>query len=427
MRSSVLLAALLVTAAAVTGCAGSSRSPITIGVLSPCLGTFNALYEPTIAAAELPLLARGATPSGTLPSAGLHGATAAGSPVRIITGCSDGSAELAIREARRLVEREGAVVIVGAVVDPEGLALVRYAARHPEITFLPTSSDQSVTLQAALPNVFRFASDSAQSIAGLGSYAYDKLHWRRVVIVGQPTSFDYGEAAGFVTEFCSLGGDVVQRVWATGGLAAARAALADVPMQDIDGAAVFSLTGGLDLIRAFAPRGGLREKVVVDVILGGALAGAFGTRAEGVAWAWPTATDPQGAVWRRYVSAVRHAFPDQESASSPLAVAYYTSMEAVLRALATSGGDLSGEQRRFRSALAASRFASPLGRARLDRNRQLIATNRVALVRTRTGGSPVRTITGIDQSFEGGFPASGPVPGPQAPACRHGNPASWTS
>jgi branched-chain amino acid transport system substrate-binding protein len=427
MRTPVLLAALLVTAASFTGCAGSSPSPVTIGVLSPCLGPFNALYEPTIAAAELPLLARGATPSGTLPSAGLRGSTAAGRTVRIVTGCSDGSAELAIREARRLVEREGAGVIVGGVVDPEGLALARYAARHPEITFLPTSSDQSVTLQDPLPNVFRFASDSAQSIAGLGSYAYDVLRWRRVVILGQPTSFDYGEAAGFVTEFCSLGGDVVQRVWTTGGPAAARAALADVPLQDIDGAAIFSLTGGLDLIRAFAPRGALREKVVVDVILGGALAGAFGRRAEGVAWAWPAATDPQSAAWRRYVSALRRAFPDQGSATSPLAVAYYTSMEAVLRALATSGGDLSGEQRRFRSALAASRFASPLGRARLDRNRQLIATNRVALVRTRTGGSPVRTITGIDQSFEGGFPASGPVPGPQAPACRHGNPASWTS
>lgn len=422
----MLLSALLVTAVAVTGCAGSSPAPITIGVLSPCLGAFNGLYEPTLAAAELPLLARGAAPAGMLPSAGLRGATAAGRTVRIAIGCSDGSAELAIREARRLVEQEGAEIVVGAVVDPEGLALARYAARRPDVTFITTSSDQAVTLHDPLPNVFRFASDSAQSIAGLGSYAYHELHWRRVVILGQPTSFDYGEAAGFVTEFCSLGGDVVRRVWTAGGLAAARAALALVPLQDVDGAAVFSLTGGLDLIRAFAPRGALRQKVVVDVILGGALTGAFGTRAEGVAWAWPAATDPQTAAWRRYVAAVRRSFPDQGSATSPLAVAYSTSIEAVLRALAASGGDLSDAQR-FRSALAASDFQSPLGRVRLDRNRQLIATNRVALVHGKTGGSPVRTIVGIDQSFEGGFLANGPLPGPQAPACRHGNPASWTS
>ena len=265
------LALVVVAIAALTGaCSRDLRPPITIGIVSPCRGTFGALYEPTLAAAELPLIARGATPRGTLPSQGLRSANTQGRPVRVVLGCSDGSAETAIREARRLVEAQGAQILIGALVDPEGLALQRYAARQPGVTFITTSSDQSVTLEHPRANLYRFASDSAQSIAGLGSYAYRRLHWRNVVILGQPTSFGYGEAAGFASEFCSLGGDIEARMWAPAGTEAAKAAVARLSLGNVDGAAVFSLTGGLDLIRAFAPRGPLRGKVVVDVILGAA-------------------------------------------------------------------------------------------------------------------------------------------------------------
>ena len=153
------------------------------------------------------------------------------------------------------------------------------------------------------------------------------------MILGQRTAFDYGEAAGFVAEFCSLGGKIVQREWVSPEASAAEAAVGRLPKQGIDGAAIFSLSGGLDLIRAFAPSGPLRGKIVTDVILGGALSGAFGARAEGVAWAWPAATDPDNAAWRRYGAALRKRFPDQTSATSPLAIGYFTSMEAVLLAL----------------------------------------------------------------------------------------------
>jgi branched-chain amino acid transport system substrate-binding protein len=423
------LALVVVAIAALTGaCSRDLRAPITIGIVSPCRGTFGALYEPTLAAAELPLIARGATPRGTLPSQGLRAANAQGRPVRVVLGCSDGSAETAIREARRLVESQGAQILIGALVDPEGLALKRYAARQPGVTFITTSSDQSVTLEHPRANLYRFASDSAQSVAGLGSYAYRRLHWRNVVILGQPTSFGYGEAAGFASEFCSLGGAIEARMWAPAGTGAAKAAVARLSRGNVDGAAVFSLMGGLDLIRAFAPRGPLRGKVVVDVILGagGAMTGAFGPRAVGVAWAWPAATDPRTQAWTHYVSSLERTFPRQRSiATSPLAIAYFTSMEAVLRALAAAGSDLADGQRTFRSSLSRSRFESPLGHVRLDANRQLVATNRVALVRAQPDARPVRTVTGIEQGFAADLTSPGLLPGPQTPACRHGNPPAW--
>ena len=428
MRRLALLSAVLAAGALASGCGESSPPPITIGVLSQCAGSFSSLYEPSLAAAELPVLARGAKLEGELPSQGLRNEKVAGHPLRIALGCSDGSAEVALRETRRLVEEVGAQIVIGPIVNPEGLAVRKYAARRPGVTFVaPSASDRSITLGAPLLNVYRFASDSAQVVAGLGSYAYRELGWRNAVILGQRTAFAYGEAAGFVAEFCSLGGKIVRREWVPPETGAAQAAVARLPKQGVDGAAVFSLSGGLDLIRAFAPRGPLRGKIVTDVILAGALSGAFGTRADGVAWAWPAATDPDSAAWRRYNGALRKRFPDQAGATSPLAIGYFTSMEAVLLALETVRGELSDDQTHFRSALAASRFESPLGPVRLDANRQLVATNRLALVDSAAGARAVRTIGEIDQSFGGALPADGPPTGPDTPACRAGRAPPWAA
>lgn len=427
MKRLALTAAALTAAALASGCGESSPPPITIGVVSQCAGRLSSLYEPALAAAELPLLTRGAKREGPSPAQGVRDAKVAGYPLQIALGCSDGSAEGALRETRRLVEAAGAQIVIGPPADSEGLAVRQYAARQQRVTFVTPSASRSITLGDPLLNVYRFASDSAQMVAGLGSYAYRDLGWRKAVILGQPTAFDYGEAAGFVAEFCSLGGEIVQREWVSPERSAAQAAVARLPARGIDGAAVFSLSGGLDLIRAFAPRDPLRGKIVTDVILAGALSGAFGTRAEGVAWAWPAATDPDSAAWRRYVAALRKRFPDQASATSPLAIGYFTSMEAVLLALETVRGELSDDQTHFRSALAASRFESPLGPVRLDANRQLVATNRVALVDGAAGARAVRTIGEIEQSFGGALPADGPPPGPDSPACRPGRPPPWAA
>jgi branched-chain amino acid transport system substrate-binding protein len=137
----------------------------------------------------------------------------------------------------------------------------------------------------------------------------------------------------------------------------------------------------------------------------------------------PVGGDGHGGGRRH--AALRKRFPDQAGATSPFAIGYFASREAVLLALETVRGELSDDQAHFRAALAAWRFESPLGSVRLAANRQLVATNRVALVDAEAGARAVRTIGEIDQSFGGAFPANGPPPGPDSPACRQGTPPPW--
>jgi branched-chain amino acid transport system substrate-binding protein len=82
--------------------------------------------------------------------------------------------------------------------------------------------------------VFRFAGDAAQGAAGLGDYARSTLGWRRAAVVGEDTLTGTTSVAGFVAEFCGLGGVVTTRLWAPPGEQDFAAYVAELPI-DVDG------------------------------------------------------------------------------------------------------------------------------------------------------------------------------------------------
>ena len=60
------------------------------------------------------------------------------------------------------------------------------ARRFPDVTFLASEMGaQETTLRDPPPNYFRFAPTGAQTTAGLGTYAYRDLGWRRAVIAAE--------------------------------------------------------------------------------------------------------------------------------------------------------------------------------------------------------------------------------------------------
>ena len=65
-------------AAFAAACGAKQAAPIRIGVITSCGTLWGPYSEPMRAAAELPLLARGATRAGARPSAGVAGASVAG-------------------------------------------------------------------------------------------------------------------------------------------------------------------------------------------------------------------------------------------------------------------------------------------------------------------------------------------------------------
>ncbi len=245
--------------------AGAGSADVNIGILAACEGNYGFAYDPSLAGAELPLIERGARLRGTGPEAGVAGAKIAGRKVRLFFGCGDDTAEKSLAEARRLVESYGVDVLIGPTQITEAFAIRDYARRHPGVAFLNgSSSGQGVTLKDPAPNFFRFSLDAAQWMAGLGRYAYEQLGWRKAVTVSGTDSFSYTQVAGFVADFCALGGRIEKRIWVpTPTPTDLSAYVAEAP-SGVDG---FVMTGDTRVTTAFVNgvpflRGSLARKMV---------------------------------------------------------------------------------------------------------------------------------------------------------------------
>ena len=204
------------TVGATTVPAGDGE-PLRLGILAECEGAFGGFNEDVVAGVTLAMVnAAGATVNSTTTALdGFTGAVAGGRPIEVVgVGCGDDTADRIIQEVRTLVEQENAEIVIGPLSGDEAIAVANYAKDHPEVTFIDgIAGSQEPTLQVQAENYFRFHGDGAQWNAGLGDRLYNDAGWRTVAVIADDYSFGWTSAAGFIADFCAVGGDVVTRVF----------------------------------------------------------------------------------------------------------------------------------------------------------------------------------------------------------------------
>jgi branched-chain amino acid transport system substrate-binding protein len=437
------LAALLCLAAlGVVGCGDGGKRPVMIGVLADCTGALGSFNELELASAELPLLERGGRLVGSDVRDGVSGAKVGGRRVDLITGCAESTTyEVLIAEARRLVENEHVDVLIGPPLDSDGLVLREIARRSPNVAFLLTvSRSQETTLRKPAPNLFRFQPDAAQQAAGLGSYAYRRLGWRTAAVVGEDFATSWPRAAGFIAEFCALGGRIAARLFPPVG-ASLPALAARIP-RGVDGVAVMPavtvpFVDWSVFVKAYSRR---QPDVARHIVLGPETLILHANRAHlarVAKGAIAGSSEPYVATNRAWLR-VRGQFgryfpgvlpPRSVPAEYPAVLAYRNASEAVLEALEGVRGDISGGERRFMSALGRLRLETPAGLIRLDIRRQAVTPAYLTRVGADAAGRPklrtVRVVPDVEQTFGGYFSAADPPPNPTSPACRRATPPPW--
>ena len=431
-----LIAVPLVLALVLAACGcGNTEQPVRIGVLADCRGLLGGLNDVMLAGAELPLIRRGARLHSVRPRDGLEHATVAGRHVQLLTACSEvGEFSVLVEEARRLIELEHADVIVGGMSlgSGEGIVLRGLARRYPNVAFVVVGSPRrEVTLVRPAPNLFRFQPDYAQTVAGLGTYAYETLGWRRAAIVADDADAGWAEAAAFASEFCALGGTIVEREW----LSAFDPRSRKLPSTHTDGVAalITSYTAPPPYVGALAHRVGdpprrliLGPAVTQDPSYASAVASAVAGATTSTSVPPPFRTPAASSFEREY----RHAFPTlpRDFADGALTLLYYAGVEPVALALEATHGNLGPNGERLREALARVRMVVPGGTIELDRNRQAVApTGILRIVRASDGKGlsfrALRSVGPVDQSIGGTLRAS--QIGRAGAGCRRGHPPPW--
>lgn len=421
---------LAVALAAVTvmalGC-GDSERRLRIGVIVDCVGINRSLGDAELSAAALPLVERGARVRGPLSEGGLTRPLIAGRRVELVRGCTEAlEFSTLAAEMRRLAEHEHVDVVLGAGTGPDEIAMRDVARLYPRVAFVPVvHGPREVTLRRPAPNVYRFSADQEQGTAGLATYAYRQLGWRRAAVVHANWDPGWSGRDTFVAEFCALGGTVTHQL-AIDFFDPAGRDVARVP-RDVDGVAVFTTKffGPAGFLRRLATRGGAPARRIVvgpgvaddgDLLLatGGALAGTVAT----------SGTDP--SRMRGYLRAFARTFPGipQRVAGDAMITSYRDAMEAVIQSLEQVPADRTARMTRLLPRAHPQLLGGPV---RLDAHRQAVVSTTLVRLRPPSAGAlePVQTVRGVDQSV-GGLLAPSLSPNDRPASCRRGSaPPPW--
>ena len=423
-----------------TGQAGGGGT-IKVGFLSDCEGAFGSFYEPTISGFHQALIdAAGGKPAVKKPSDGIREAEVAGKSIEVVGyGCADDTADKAIEETRRLMEQEDADILVGPLSGDEGIAVANYAKENPDKTFINgIAGAQDSTLKVQAPNFFRYHPDGAQWSAGLGDYAYNELGWKNAAIIGDDYSFPYTSLAGFVAEYCAIGGQITKRIWAPLGEKDYSSYISQIP-RDVDG--IYVGIGGSGLVNFIKQYKQQRGRVDTERMMGNVfwddplVLKEVGKDLVGGTTSAMTAGDANTPEVKSYLAGLEASYGKELAGLGPsvFTYGYYTAGRALVEALNAVNGDVS-DPKKLQEALGNVTLQgeeAPYGDVQLDENRQAISNVFVKKIVKDQNGDNVpdvqtfRRIPDVDQTFGGFFSADSPAPDRTNPKCAKADPPPW--
>jgi branched-chain amino acid transport system substrate-binding protein len=367
--------------------------PVKIGLLATLEGPFAAGGADGMRGAELAIKERGGM--------------VAGRKIELIKASSDAKPDVAVNATRKLVEQDKVDIMVGPLSGGEGIAVKEYSKTQPGVTFINGSSGaQATTLVNPSPNFFRFNTEGAQWMFGLGKAALDK-GYKRVMVIAEDYAFPYSQVQGFMAEYCRLGGKVPVKAWVPLGGKDYSSVIARIP-SDVD--ALVVVLGGADAVNflnQYEAAGGDKPMVGGSITVSQDVLNYKGKRRDslvGTIAGSPIADAYDGADFKKFVAAYQKEFPVSSGAypsPSLFALVYYINMKAALDGLDAVKGDLSDGQKKYRAALQQMTLKTPTGDVKLDGNRQAIGSTFITEVVKDSKGNlynkVLRKVDGIDQ------------------------------
>jgi branched-chain amino acid transport system substrate-binding protein len=363
------VAALLCTSA-------NAADKLRVGVTATLEGTYTVLGEDGMRGYELAVQA--------------HGGKAGGREIETIVGSTDTTPDSAVRAAKKLVEQDKVDTLISPLSGAEGIAIRDYSKTQPQITVMDAGSgalettygDPSAGITPS-PNFYRTHLDGAQWHAGLGDYAYNVKHYKKIATVGEDYAFVYTQVMGLTLEYCRAGGEITKRFWVPLGTKDFASVISALP-DDVD--AIYLGLGGADAVNflnQYQQAGGHAHLMGGSIMVDQTVLSSKGKAKEalvGTIAASGMADNDPSPKWQAFVKAYQdHAktgyFKNAFASPSLLAINYYNSADAVFKALDAVKGDLSNNNKAFRDALNKTDLDAPNGHVSLDENRQAIASN----------------------------------------------------
>ena len=315
---------------------------------------------------------------------------AGGKKIEFVKVSSDATPDKAVAATRKAVEQDKVPIMIGPLSGDEGVAVKNYAKTQPNVTFVNGSSGaQATTLVDPAPNFYRFNTEGAQWMVGLGEHALGK-GYKKMFLISEDYGFPYSQVQGFMASYCAKGGKVVDKAWVPLGTKDYASVIAKIP-KDVD--ALLVVLGGSDAVNfltQYEQAGGNKPMVGGSITVDQTVLNYKGKRREsllGTASAGPMADSIDTAEWKKFVADYKANFKDGFPSPSLFAYLYYINTKAALDALDAVKGDLSNGQKAYREALQKTNFKGPAGDVKIDANRNGVGTTYITEVSKAPDGS----------------------------------------
>ena len=384
----------VLSAAVVAAFAGNvqAQEVLKIGLLATLEGPFAAGGQDGMRGAELALKQKN----------GMAG----GKKIEFIKGSSDATPDKAVNATRKLVEQDKVQIMIGPLSGDEGIAVKNYSKSQPNITFINGSSGaQATTLADPSPNFYRFNTEGAQWMVGLGEYALSK-GYKKMALIAEDYGFPYSQVQGFMASYCAKGGHIVQKSWVPLGTKDYSSIVAKIP-DGID--AILVVLGGSDSVNfltQYEQAGGDKPIVGGSITVDQTVLNYKGKRRDGVLGtpaAGPMADSLDTPEWKKFVADYKANFKDGFPSPSLFAYLYYINARAALEGLDAVKADLSDGQKKYRAALQKTNFKGPAGDVKIDENRNGVGTTYITEVAKGADGvlynKVVKSVPNITQTL----------------------------
>jgi branched-chain amino acid transport system substrate-binding protein len=178
----------------------AEKGPIKIGFIAPQTGNFAQFGLDMISGAKMFLETKNYT--------------VAGRKVEVIWEDEGGGPDTAVTKTRKLIKNDKVHLVAGVFMTSSAYAVAAVCTELKIPFFVPISGGDDLTQRQSSPYINRLSISGCDWGHVAGDYAYKELGWRKVVAIGMDYSVGYEAVGGFQDVFETLGGKVIQKIWA---------------------------------------------------------------------------------------------------------------------------------------------------------------------------------------------------------------------
>lgn len=133
--------------------------------------------------------------------------------IKLIKEDSEMNGQVGLQKTRKLVENDKIDILTGVVSSTVAYAIRDYVVGNKVPFIISNAGASDLTREKGSKYIFRVSFSNGQYEYPMGTYAYEKLKYRKIAVLAPDYAAGHEKAEGFMKGFKAAGGDIIQEIY----------------------------------------------------------------------------------------------------------------------------------------------------------------------------------------------------------------------